>query len=77
MVKVTQRKAACLVGIGVRHPSSAAPDAAAPIGLLSIRCPNALLWPSIAHMLSSQLQDHYNREEEEDSYSSTTSFSKR
>lgn len=77
MVKVTQRKAACLVGIGVRYPGPAAPDAGASIGLLSIRCPNALLWPSIAHMLSSQLQDRYNREGEGDAYSSTTSFSKR
>ncbi len=41
---MTQRKAARLVGIGVRHPGNAAPDATSPIGLLSIRCPNALLW---------------------------------
>jgi hypothetical protein len=29
---VGQRKAARLVGIGVRHPGNAAPDAASPIG---------------------------------------------
>ena len=52
-------------------------DAVSPIGLLSIRCPTALFWPSRARTLSSQLHDCYNWEEEGDSSSSTTSFSKR
>jgi len=35
-------------------------DAVSPIGLLSIRCPTALFWRSLARTLSSQLQDCYN-----------------
>ncbi len=35
-------------------------DAVSPIGLLSIRCPTALFWRSLARTLSSQLHDCYN-----------------
>jgi hypothetical protein len=41
-------------------------NAASPIGLLYIRCPNVLFWPSRARTLLSQLQDRYNREDEGD-----------
>jgi hypothetical protein len=41
-------------------------NAAFPIGLLYIRCPNVLFWRSLARTLLSQLQDRYNREDEGD-----------
>src|SRR5213082_1868826 len=61
----------------VLQPTATLTDAVSPIGLLSIRCPTALFWPSRARTLSSQLHDCYNWEDEEDPSSSTTSFSKR
>jgi hypothetical protein len=37
-----------------------------PLARAYIRCPNVLFWRSLARTLLSQLQDRYNREDEED-----------
>src|SRR5947207_7706668 len=61
---IHQAKASNLATEGLHILAMTLTDVVSPIGLLSIRCPTALFWRSLARTLSTQLHECYNWEDE-------------